>query len=253
MVKKRIILIIITAVLITAAAVFIIFRDSFFGNAPEQVTITVAWNPGSISDDLVRVIASGTDTQINLQNITGANGANGLNAVYNAERDGRTLLSTSLSAFMAAEEMGFAESSPGDWTGWLLAFSPFMTVVAADSPYMNADELHGLMQADISLGSGPAVNAVLSGEAGYAVLLSVEVAARLRSGELRVLETAETGEYYGLFIPAATSESKLRGLDKLIEAAAASEAFAVFLNEKELSAPDYSRKQSEEVIRSYKT
>jgi tripartite-type tricarboxylate transporter receptor subunit TctC len=251
--KKKCLIIIITAVLITAAVAFIIFRDSFFNDAPEQVTIIIAWNPGSISDDLVRVMASDTDTQINLQNITGANGANGLNAVYNAEHNGRTLLSTSLSAFITAEEMGFAETSPDDWTGWLVAFSPFTTVVAADSPYMRADELHGLMQADASSGSGPAVNAVLSGEADYAVLLSVEVAARLRSGELRVLETTETGEYYGLFIPAATPESRLRGLDELIEAVAASEAFASFLSEKELSVSDYSREQSEEVIRNYKT
>jgi tripartite-type tricarboxylate transporter receptor subunit TctC len=251
--KKKRIIIIITAVLITAA-VLIIFRDRFFSNnVPEQVTIVVAWNPGSISDSLVRVIASETDTQINLQNITGANGANGLNAVYNNEHNGRTLLSTSLSAFMTAGETGFAESSPDDWAGWLLAFSPFLTVVAADAPYMNADELHGLMQADLSSGSSPAVNAVLSGEADYAVLLSVEVTAGLRSGELRVLETAEAGEYYGLFIPAATPECRLRGLDKLIEAAAASEAFAAFLNEKELSALDYSREQSGEAIRNYKT
>lgn len=128
--KKRIIAIIIAVVLMTTAGVVYILRDDFFGgffkvsaDVPEQITIIVPWNPGSIADDMVRAMNFG-ETQIVLQNITGAYGANGLNAVYNAPHDGTTLLVTGLTEFMEAERMGFAESSSDDWVRWLVIFSP---------------------------------------------------------------------------------------------------------------------------------
>jgi tripartite-type tricarboxylate transporter receptor subunit TctC len=92
-------------------------------DVPEQITVTVAWNPGSIADDMVRVMDFG-DTVLVLQNVVGTHGARGLNAVYAAEHDGTNLLSTSLTAFREVHEMGFAETSLDDWTWWLVAYSP---------------------------------------------------------------------------------------------------------------------------------
>ncbi|MCL2698045.1 MAG: hypothetical protein FWE74_08185 [Oscillospiraceae bacterium] len=239
--KKKILIIIITAVLITAAAVLFFLRERLFSNVdiPSQITITVAWNPGSVADDIARVVSGDMDTQVILQNITGANGANGLNAVFNAPHDGTNLLSTSLSAFLSAEPMGFADSKPDDWTWWLVAFSPAVIVVAADSPYESINELGNLVQADTSSGSSPAVNAVLRGEADFAELLRVEVIHLLNSGELRVLETLDFGEHYGLFVPAGVPADRLSGLENLIESAVASEAFAVFLNDNGLLATEF--------------
>jgi len=70
----------------------------------------------------------------------------GLNAVFNQERDGTNLLSTSLSAFTEVGEMGFAESPPNDWTAWLVAYSPeyddyYGLFVPADVP---EERLRGL-------------------------------------------------------------------------------------------------------------
>jgi len=275
--NKKAKVIIITAVLLSAAvaACFLFglfdFRK-FFADIPGQLTITVAWNPGSMADDIARVMAGNTDTQTAMQNIPGAQGANGLNSVFSTGADGANLLSTSLSAFVTSEAMGFAESSPGDWTAWLVAFSPAVLVVAADSPYNSVDELAGLICANSGFGTvsfaaaeqlsgdyghisfqgvNAAVNALYDGEADFAVLLKTEVAGRLNSGELRVLETMDFGEYYGLFVPASVRKSRLNGLDILIESAVTSEAFAAFINENGLSAADYNRKQSSAVISEY--
>jgi tripartite-type tricarboxylate transporter receptor subunit TctC len=163
--KKRLILIVIAAVLLTAAAVVYFFWADFFGKSidiPENIVITVAWNPGSIADDMVRVMHFG-DTQLVLQNIVGTHGAQALNAVYAAPHDGINLLSTSLSAFYEVYEMGFVEGSPDDWTWWIVAYSP------------------------------------------------------------------EHEDYYGLFVPAGVPESRLNGLEKLIEAATSTDEFVTFL------------------------
>jgi len=272
--EKATILIIITAVLLSAAvSVYFVFDlRKLFADIPEQITITVAWNPGSMADDIARVLAGNIDTQTAMQNIPGAHGANGLNAVFSTGADGANLLSTSLSAFVTSEAMGFAESSPDDWTAWLVAFSPAVLVVAADSPITNMSELNGLTCANSGFGTvsfaaaellsgdyehisfqgvNAAVNALFDGEADFAVLLKTEVAGRLNSGELRVLETMDFGEYYGLFVPESVKKSRLNGLDGLIESAVTSEAFIAFINENGISVTDYDRKQSGEIISGY--
>jgi tripartite-type tricarboxylate transporter receptor subunit TctC len=125
--RKIIIISVATVVFVVITMIALYFFVGFYGNLtidiPEQITITVAWNPGSIADDMARATDFG-DTQLVLQNIVGTHGANGLNAVYNAEHDGTTLLATGLTAFTEAERMGFAESVSDDWTWWLVAFSP---------------------------------------------------------------------------------------------------------------------------------
>ena len=124
--KRRLIItiiaIILAGVLLTTAAIVWYYWQSP-ADIPEQITVTVAWNPGSIADDVVRVMYFG-ETQLVLQNIPGTHGAMGLNAVFNQEHDGTSLLSTSLSAFHEVNEMGFAESTPEDWTWWIVAYSP---------------------------------------------------------------------------------------------------------------------------------
>jgi tripartite-type tricarboxylate transporter receptor subunit TctC len=167
------IVITVAAVLITAAVVLMFWWERNASVIPEQIVITVAWNPGSVSDDIARVMAGNINSEITqavLQNITGANGANALNAVYNAPHDGTHLLSTSLSAFFESERMGFAESSRDDWTWWIVAYSP-----AYD-------------------------------------------------------------DYYGLFVPAATPQPLLRGLENLITDASSSDTFAEFLEQNGLVA-----------------
>jgi len=300
--RNRLILIIAASVLICATALFFIFRSSVFESAPDNISVTVAWNPGSITDDMVRVMSAAVDTQITLQNITGANGANGANAVFQSERNGTYLLSTSLSALVTAEATGFSENSHNEWDAWLCAFSPAVIVVANDSPYSSVSDLlsaiiHNpgklrcansgfgtisftaaeifstrvVLEFDhISFsGSSQAIEALKSSdlqedEADFAILLSIEAAESLRTGQLRALgafaeieyilqngdstihiypfigmegrldDVLPIGEYFGLFIPADTPQSQLHKLDTMIRTAVDSEVFENFLREKGL-------------------
>jgi len=280
------------------------FRDAVMSallrDKLNQVTVTVAWNPHSTADDMIRTLSSGIDVPVSLQNIPGANGANGANHVWNAPHDGESLMSTGLSAFVTSEAMGFAESSHRDWTMWLCAFSPAVVVVAADSPYHTMDDLITALQQSTKqlrcanpgvgtvgfaaaeilrtripiefehidfAGNNPAINALLKGEADFAVLLSVETVERLNAGEIRVIGAfGETtlapsvagisnsldavlpfGEYYGLFTPSGVPGRRLNGLTTLIESAAASDVFVAFLSEKKLTPVAPSRRQSSEI------
>ena len=302
--KRRIWLVALILLILLASAAVWFFWDAFtetmFRDKPDHVTITVAWNPHSTADDMVRALSGGMDTQVTLQNIPGANGANGANHVWNAARDGGELLSTSLSAFVTSEAMGFAESSHSDWTVWLCTFSPAVVVVAAESPYSTMEDLitamrHNseqlrcanpgfgtvgfaaaqLLSTRITLefehidhaGNSPAINALLEGEADFAILLSVEAVERLNTGEIRALGAfGETtlapsvtgidarldavlpfGEYYGLFIPVDVPAARLNGLTDLIESATASDMFVAMLNEKNLTPVTLDRNQSNEI------
>jgi len=242
-----------------------------------------------------------------VENVAGANGAAGANAVFSAVSDGTSLLSTNLSAFVTSESMGFGQSSHRDWAAWLCAFTPAIITVTADSPYHTMDELiaavrqnpGGLRSANPGLGtagfvaaelfrvgapvefqhfdfagSSPAIHALLNGEVDFAILLSIEVTALLRSGELRALGVfSDTnfilsmsdgelvipslkgvsarldaalpfGEFYGLLTHADVPEERLHGLGVMIGfAAAESEEFASFVSQTGLGAikPDRSR------------
>jgi tripartite-type tricarboxylate transporter receptor subunit TctC len=308
--KKKLIIIAAAAVLIAAAGTaWFIFRDTvfstFFSDAPSRAVVTVAWNPGSIADDVACALADVIGAELTLQNVPGANGANGANAVFGAESDGESLLSTSLSALVTSEAMGFADSwSHRDWAAWLCAFSPVVAVVAEDSPFMSMGDLIAAIRerpgrlrganpgagtvgfaaaellggrallefefADYS-GSGPAIRALLEGDADFALLLSVEAAEMLRSGQLRALGAfgednfilsnggerdiipsvkgisggldliLPFGEYYGLFAPADIPARRLNGLGELIGAAADSDEFRRFADRKGLEPVDTGR------------
>jgi len=200
------------------------FRDAVMSallrDKSNHVTVTVAWNPLSTADDMIRALSGGMDVPVSLQNIPGANGANGANHVWNAPHDGESLLSTGLSAFVTSEAMGFAESSFRDWAVWLCAFSPAVVVVAADSPYHTMDDLVTALQqnteklrcanpglgtvgfaaAEIlrtrmqlpfehinNAGNNPALSALLEDEADFAVLLTIEATEKINAGEIRAL------------------------------------------------------------------
>jgi len=274
---------------------------------PGQVIVTVPWNPHSIADTMIRSMAGDMDTQVTVENVTGANGATGANAVFSAVSDGTSLLSTNLSAFVTSESMGFGQSSHRDWAAWLCAFSPAIITVTADSPYHTIGELieaarqdpGGLRSANPGLGtagfvaaelfrictplefqhfdyagSSPAIHALLNSEVDFAILLSIEVTERLRSGELRALgafsvtdftlsksdgeivipsligvsarldATLPFGEFYGLLTPADVPEEQLYGLDVLVDSAVAEGAdFASFISQTGLAAtkPDRNR------------
>jgi len=215
--KRLVLVLIIAAVAVASAVLFFVLRSR--RDVPSHLTVTVAWNLHSTADDLVRALAPGIDTQLTIQNIPGANGARGLNAVY-AAHDGEHLLSTSLSAFVTAEAMGFGESPRQNWTGWLCAFAPAIVAVAADAPFATLDDLAAaLRQAPGALhaansgfgtisftaaelfrtktalefehishaGGSPAIHALLNGDADFAMLTSTEIAHALRRGEIRAL------------------------------------------------------------------
>ncbi|MCL2227414.1 MAG: tripartite tricarboxylate transporter substrate-binding protein [Oscillospiraceae bacterium] len=222
-VRKRLILILMIAVVVVVAA-FIVFCNMRDATTPSHLAVTVAWNPHSTADDMVRALAAGME--LTVQNIPGANGARGLNAVYEAARDGENILSTSLSAFVTAEAMGFGESPRQNWTGWLCAFAPAIVVVAADSPFATMGDLTASLQrggltcansgfGTISFtaaelfrtktafefehishaGSSPAVNALLNGDVDFAILTSIEIAHALRSGEIRALAAFNESDF----------------------------------------------------------
>jgi len=317
--RNRLILIIISAVLVVATAVFFIFRSEVFKSTPDYISVTVAWNPGSITDDMVRAMSAATDTRITLQNITGENGATGANTVFQSERNGTSLLSTSLSALVTSEAMGFTENSFNDWTAWLCVFSPAVVVVSNDSLYYSMDDLitairHNpgmvrcansgfgtisftaaeLLSSRLVLefdhvsfsGSSQAAQSLQGdemheAEADFAILLSIEAADYLRSGQLRAIgaftETEFTfqngdstiniypligmdgrlddvlpvGEYFGLFIPGDTPQSRLIMLDTMIMTTADSKILDDFSRDKGLVKLIPDRSKSAETIKSF--
>ncbi|MCL2820968.1 MAG: tripartite tricarboxylate transporter substrate-binding protein [Oscillospiraceae bacterium] len=218
--RNRLIIIFACVAVILTVAVLLLFNRNSFISTPNRLTITVAWNPGSTADDVVRVLMREMNTSVTIQNITGANGASAANTVYSLPHSGGNLLSTNLSAFVTSEAMGFADSSHRDWDVWLCAFAPAVLVVTNDSPYNTvgeliraireypgavrcADEGYGtvsyiaaeLFSSQIVLelshqsfsGSNQTIDALLDYNADFAILLSSQVIEHLHSGRLKAL------------------------------------------------------------------
>ena len=307
--------IIIASALIIIAVTLIIVRYAVFtSNTPDQITITVAWNPGSIADDMVRAMIPSMDSQVTLQNITGANGADGANEVFRSERNGTHLLSTSLSAFVTSEAMGFSEASHNEWTAWLCAFAPVIVVTAGNSPYNDMDGLltdirhnpgrvrcaddgagtAGFIAAELFSsggnleidhisfsGSNSVITALEGSEADFAILLSVQVIDHLRSGRLKALGSftkeeitlyindteimipsaaglndrfdsiLPLGEYYGIFIPADTSQAKSNSIETIIKKSVASDLFNIFTSNAGLINVTPDKSKNAETIESF--
>jgi len=222
--------IIIACVIIVIAIVLIIIsyspREHF--DMPEELIVTVAWNPGSTADDFVRALIPGMDVPVVMQNIPGANGAVGADAVMHSTHDGSNLLSTSLSALVTSEAMGFNEFSHREFTAWLCAFTPVVIVVPNDSKY---DSIHDLIYdirenpgkvrcADSGIGtigftaaellsskgnfeighisfsgSSAVIYALAENEADFAVLLSTQAVNELRTGQIRTLGSFHDKEF----------------------------------------------------------
>jgi tripartite-type tricarboxylate transporter receptor subunit TctC len=263
MTKKRKIIIAATAAALALAVVlFLLCRSR--ADLPDSLTVTVAWNPHSTACDMARALSAGAEIDLYVENIAGAHGSNGLNAVF-AAPVGENLLSTSLSAFVTAEPMGFGESSRHEWTGWLMAFSPAVVVVAADSNITGIEYLRGHLRGHLHqtmdeiraansgfgtvsfiaaqlfaqdfpvefehvsfAGSSPAINAVLRGEVHFAVLTAAEAENAVQNGQIRVVYELSFGEYYGIFMPLETPDSRLSAIENMLRTAAESEEFTAF-------------------------
>ena len=221
-------LIIICACIAVVIAVSVLLFTNPIKSVPDNITITVAWNPGSTIDDIVRVLIREMDVPVTLHNVTGANGANGANTVYRSMSNGENILATNLSAFVTSEAMGFADNSHRDWESWLLAFVPAVIVVANDSPYTAinelinairenpgairlADEGYGtvsyvaaeLFSSQVVLelnhqsfsGSNQVIEALFDYNADFAILLSAQAADYIRSGDLRALGVFDINDF----------------------------------------------------------
>jgi len=250
--RNRLIIIFGSIIFILFIAVMFVIHTNPFRSVPEDLTITVAWSPGSTVDEMVRVLAREMDSHFTLSNISGANGANGANAVFRSPHNGGNILATTLSSFVTSEAMGFADSSHRDWETWLCAFSPAFIVVAYDSPYMTihdliaairdnpgtircADDGYGsiaftaaeLFSSKTALevshvsfsGNTPAIDAVLDNNAEFAILLSTQVINHLQAGLLRPLGVFRDADFLlggdtDIIIPSIAGISD--GLDALL-------------------------------------
>lgn len=230
--KKAWLIILIAAgiLIIGAITTLFIIRPDFIDNlfpkpdTPEPDGIVVPWNPGGTADLVTRSLMNQASPEMNIRNVHGANGAAGLNEVYNASHDGKMILGTNLSALISANITGFTEVGFNDWEIWLTAYSPTIIAVSADSPYKTLDDLIAVAKTselrcanagngtlgfisahlfadsagidvkhDSYSGTNPAVNAVKDGEADFITALSSELIGSLRSGELHALASLSDG------------------------------------------------------------
>ena len=255
--------------LLLAAGVWWLFGA---GNAaPEVETVVVPWNPGGMTDLTAGALLGASAVDASILNVPGANGANGANRVYNAPRDGKTLVCTSLSAFVTSRQLGFAEWDYTEWEIWLTAYAPYMIAVRDGSPYRTPEDLAeaagGLICANAGSGtfgfvvshlfagetgidvqhmaysgSGPAINSVLSGESDFVFAPMSEIAPR--SEGLRLLGETGFGEYYGIMAPKGVDESFLRRCDKAWKAAVSEDSFTAFAESAGLIPQKIDREQS---------
>ena len=244
--NSKVVIIVALIVSITVLTAVFGYKSNFFLGGADSISVTVAWNPGSISDDLTRALINSTDTRVSQINMPGANGATGANFVFNSAQGVDNLLSTHLSALVTSRAMGFSEFLCSDWTAWLCAFSPAIIVVADNSPYKTMNDLIADIRANpgevraansgfgtisftaaelLSLkvvleleqisfaGSSPTVSAVLAGEADFAVLLSTDIIGQLQTGNLRAIGAFSETDFVIKNGDAQITISSVSGLD----------------------------------------
>ena len=256
------------AVLILAAGLWWLFGAE--NAVPAIETVVVPWNPGGMTDLTAEALLDASAFDISIFNVPGANGANGVNSVYNAPRDGKTLVSTSLSAFVTSRQLGFAEWDHTEWEIWLTLYAPYMIAVRDDSRYRTPDDLAeagGLVCANAGSGtlgfvvshlfagekgldvrhvaysgSGPAISSVLAGESDFVLAPMSEIA--FRSEGLRVLGETGFGEYYGVMAPKGMDESFLTRYDTTWTNAVSKDSFTAFAESAGLVPLKIDRKQS---------
>jgi len=220
-----------------ASVALAVFLTQFYEK--NDITVTVPWNPGGTADLTARALLEGGGLILDVENIHGANGAAGINTVYDAPHDGRRLLSTNLSSLAVSQLLGFTETGHDDWEIWLAAFATAVIAVAAGSPYQSLSDLLagaretrlrcanpgegsiGFVAAHLFAdaagidveqlafsGSGPALGALEEEEADYIAALSTELIAGFRSGELRALAALSDvyAELDGAEVPRAQAD-----------------------------------------------
>lgn len=115
-------------------------------NWPEyDITLTVAWNPGGVTDLTVRayadVLSKELGKNITIANTAGASGSVGTIAVWDAPRDGYNLLGASMQATVTFPCYGYTDFTTRDWDIWTMAYAPNVVVVPGNSPYNTLEEL----------------------------------------------------------------------------------------------------------------
>jgi len=240
--------------------------------------IIVPWNAGGTVDLIVRAITTSADINAEIRNISGSNGALGINEAFASPRDGENILFTNLSSVVTSNLTGFTETNASDWVYWFTAFSPSVVVTRADSRYNSLDDLLSVEELAVSNagrgtmsyiaaqllesrenernvtfihrdypGINPAINAVLEGEADFLFALKSDVINLINTGQLKLLdENNSFGEWYGFMLPKDTGENILCFYDELWNEAVNNEAFVLFAEENGLTAQLPNRETSAE-------
>ena len=241
----------------------------------EKLTIIVPWNAGNLADKTVRAL---TDSEI--RNVSGSNGAVGINEVYDSPLDGLNILGTNLSSIITSQLTGFTESNVDDWEYWFTAFSPCVVAVRSDSGYLSLDDLlsaseltvahagggtlsyiaahmlseqHGITFTYMEYpGTNPAINDILDGAADFIIAPRSDMISFLNSGELREIKIDPVfaryfGEWYGFMLPKRSGNDILLFYDKFCSEITSSERFLSFTTENGMLPEQPNRKTGREI------
>ncbi|MCK8786270.1 tripartite tricarboxylate transporter substrate binding protein [Roseomonas sp. NAR14] len=244
------------------------------------VTVIVPWPPGGPTDAFARLISQRLSTDLGrsfvVDNRGGANGTIGMTAAARMRPDGYTVVITPNSTYAIAPhlyQLGYDNERAFVGVS-LLVSSPLFMLVPKDSPvrsvaeyvalarrpgarqdYANAGvgatshlatemflQMAGIQVNEVGYrGGGPAIQAVLAGEAGMFFMPAAAVMSYIQSGDLRALAATtrersplapavptfqelgfdgfEVVEHVGLLAPAGTPEPILRRLNEAAAAA----------------------------------
>lgn len=225
--KKHMSLVAVAAVVVVAAVAWPSIKGMIGGGdkyPSRDVNITVPFNPGGSTDLTGRALAEAMGkslgTNFVVTNTPGAGGSVGSLAVYNANKDGYSILADGMLAFTSMAVMDTMKTTANEWDIWLATFSPNVIAVRKDSPYQTMDDLIKALKENpgqvtagtAGPGSGghigievvkgalgveykhvpyqggnPAIVATLSGEVDFTPQLLVEMEDMIKAGELRAL------------------------------------------------------------------
>lgn len=194
-----------------------------------DITMTVPWNPGGSTDLTGRALAEPMGkflkTNITVVNTPGAGGSVGTLAVWNAKKDGYSILANGLLAFSSQPFMGTIKTDVKDWDFYLGTFTPNIIAVSKNSPYKTLPDLLKAMKdkpGQITVGSAgpgsgghigievlksatgitykhvpygggaPAIVATLSGEVDMNTQLLVEMQDMIKKGDIVALAAFTT-------------------------------------------------------------
>lgn len=143
-----------------------------------DISMTVPWNPGGVTDLTVRAfseeLAKELGVTVTIANTAGGAGSVGTIAVQDAPKDGYTLLGAGLSAMVTYPCYGYTDVTYRDWTFFTTAYAPSVVVVPGNSPYNTLEELiAGAKEGTLNIGSAGTGSAghtgaeILSAGAGF--------------------------------------------------------------------------------------